>query len=505
MTGIFNNVVRMYLRKRYKRVVDMMNNSPEIQDDVFKDLIQRAKNTQYGKTHSYASIDSRTAYCKNVPIVNYDELKPLIQKSMQGEESVLWPGKTLWYSKSSGTTDRSKYLPVSDDSYQNNHIAAGWDTMASIYHNDPACEIFKKKNLVMGGSLHPWDKNEDVTVGDVSAILLKRLPMVARPFYTPDFETALLDDWEEKLERMATICMKEDVTMFGGVPTWTIVLFNKILEMTGQSTMEEVWPSARYYLHGGVGFDPYREQFKEYFPTVDFRYYEVYNASEGYFASSNHYDQDGMLLLTNNDIYYEFLEMSDAENTYAESVPLADVEIGKNYVVVISTSAGLWRYKPGDTVQFLSKNPYKIKVSGRTKHHINVFGEEVMVGNTDAALAATIKEMHAVVAEYTVGPIFLDASKGGHNWVIEFEEAPEDVQRFGQILDTNLQKINSDYAAKRHKDLALKCLRLDRVPTGSFHRWMREQGKMGGQHKVPRLSNTRQYVDQLLEISGQRN
>lgn len=502
MTGIFNNVIRLYLRKRYKRVQEMLMHSPRLQNELFHDLIRRAQDTEYGKAHGFGALHTTSDYCKNVPIVNYDEIKPYIQRSMQGHDSVLWPGKTLWYSKSSGTTDRSKYLPVSDDSYQNNHISSGWDTMASIYHHDANCQIFRRKNLVMGGSLHPWKENPDVAVGDVSAILLKRLPVVARPFYTPDFETALLDDWEEKLARMAKICKDEDVTMFGGVPTWTIVLFNKLLEMTGKETMEEIWPNARHYLHGGVGFEPYKEQFQAYFPSKDFQYYEVYNASEGYFASSNNYREEGMLLLTNNDIYYEFLEMHDADNQYAESVPLADVEVGKNYVVVISTSAGLWRYKPGDTIQFISKNPYKIKVSGRTKHHINVFGEEVMVGNTDEALAATIKEIPAVVAEYTVGPIFLDAQKGGHNWVIEFEEYPADIERFTELLDQNLQKINSDYAAKRFKDLALKCLKLDVVEQGSFHTWMKERGKMGGQHKVPRLSNSRQYVDQLLEISG---
>lgn len=500
MAGIFNGIIRLYLKTRYKRVLEMKRRSPELQKEQLRSLMERSYNTEYGKLHGFSEKMSRKEFAANVPIVGYEELKPYIERTMDGEQQLLWSQNIQWFSKSSGTTDRSKFLPVSEDSYNNNHIGCGWDTMSAIYHNHPESEVFKRKNLVMGGSLQSWESNTDIQVGDVSAILLKRLPLVARPFYTPDMKTALMEDWEEKLERMAHICKDEDVSMFAGVPTWTMVLFNKILDMTGKENMQEVWPNAKFYLHGGVGFDPYREQFRKYFPNDTFKYYEIYNASEGYFSANIKPSDDGMLLFTNNDIYYEFVPVSHAHEQYPPSVPIEEVEIGVDYMLVISTASGMWRYTPGDTVRFTSKHPYKIVVSGRTKHFINVFGEEVMVGNTEKALSQTIEQIPASVTDYTVGPIFLDEKNGGHHWIIEFSERPKDIEAFADLLDTKLQGINSDYAAKRYKDIALKRLKLDAVPVGTFHKWMKERGKMGGQNKMPRLYNDRTYVDQLISL-----
>lgn len=498
----FNKGVKQYLKSRYQRIEGIRTNPIEIQDKVFHSLLSRAKNTKYGKDHDFAQIKNYEDFKRAVPLTDYEDLKPYIYDMMGGASNLLWPGKIDWYAKSSGTTsDRSKYIPVSNDSLYKNNVAASWDTMAITYHEDPHCEIFQKKSLIMGGALSPWELNPKVTVGDISAILLHRMPAVGRPFYTPDFHTSCLHDWEEKIRLMSEICVQEDVVMFGGVPTWTIVLFKRILEQTGAANMHEVWPNVRYYMHGGVGFDPYIDQFKEFFPDPKFRYFEAYNASEGYFGVQDRSNERGMLLLLDNDVFYEFISMEELANDNPEAISLADVGVDTNYAIVISSSAGLWRYMLGDTVIFLSTDPYRMVVSGRTKHFINVFGEEVMVGNTEKALSETIKALPAIVSDYTVAPIFMNqGSKGGHQWLIEFEKAPDNLAAFEILLDDNMKKINSDYAAKRYKDMALARLQIINAPHGTFHRWLASKGKFGGQNKVPRLFNSRKYVDELLDF-----
>lgn len=496
----FNNCIKIFLKFRYRRIENIRSNPHAIQKQVLLALIKRAKNTEFGKEHSFEKITDRDSFAAQVPICDYEAIKKDIYRMMDGESDILWPGKIKWFAKSSGTTsDRSKYLPVTDDFYYKNNVASAWDTSSMVYHEDPDCMIYQKKSLIMGGSLELWKHNPEITIGDVSAILLHRMPQVGRPFYSPDFETSVLKDWDEKIDKMTDICSKDDIVMFGGVPTWTIVLLNKILTKTGAKNMHEVWPNARYYFHGGVGFDPYKEQFKAFFPDENFKYYEVYNATEGYFAIQDRYDEKGMLLLLDSDIYYEFISMEELVNPDPKAISLADVEVDKHYAIVISTSAGLWRYMPGDTVQFTSLHPYRIMVSGRTKHFINVFGEEVMVGNTDKALSETMRSLPAKVKDYTVAPIFMKRDGGGgHEWVIEFDELPDNLDAFEILLDSNLQKINSDYAAKRYKDIALNRLRLTVVPSGTFHRWLERKGKVGGQNKVPRLFNSRKYVEELL-------
>jgi hypothetical protein len=353
----------------------------------------------------------------------------------------------------------------------------------------------------MGGSLSSFQENPSVTIGDISAIMIKRLPPIGRPFYTPDFETALLEDWEEKIEIMAEKCLHQNVVMFGGVPTWNIVLFNKMLEISGKQTIGEIWPNVHTYLHGGVGFKPYRKQFDLYMGKEDFDYYEVYNASEGYFSVQDFSNTDGMLLLTDNGIYYEFIPIEEWGKEDPETVLLEDVELNRNYAIVITNFGGLYRYMPGDTVSFSSLSPYRLHVTGRTKHFINVFGEEVIVGNTDQALALTCKEIPAILNEYTVAPIHLERDKkGGHQWLVEFERPPVDLTAFARLLDKNLRLVNSDYDAKRSKGLALKNLTIKVLPEGTFHQWLKAKGKYGGQHKVPRLSNDRVYAEELLEM-----
>ena len=476
-----------------------MQHPAEVQARVLKELLLQGKHCQYGKQHQFNSIKDWNGYSK-LPLLNYENIKGDINKMMHGEKNVLWPGEVEWFAKSSGTTnDKSKFIPVPKVNLRNCHVKASWDSVSIIYHNNPDARIFADKSLIMGGSIERLPAHPNTKYGDVSAIMLHNMPSVGRPFYTPDFDTAILPNFDEKIEKMVDICSKENVTMIGGVPTWTIVLFRKILEATGKSNILEIWPNLKVYSHGGVSFEPYRKQFKEFLPSDDIIYMEFFNASEGWFGSQLYPEDDGMLLLLDNNIYYEFIPSSDWHKENPTIVPLEGVKKGNNYAMVITTNAGLWRYKLGDTVTFTSINPYKIKITGRTEQFINAFGEEVMVANTDKALSETCKKSNAVVSEYTVAPIYFNGNeKGGHEWIIEFEKDPQgSLDIFTKNLDKNLQRLNSDYEAKRYKDMALSELKLKAVPKGTFYSWMKSKGKIGGQHKVPRLANHRKYIDDI--------
>lgn len=503
MRKIFNKIVSVYLDRRYKQIEYFMENPVEIQERVLREIIAEGLYTEYGKKHNLDKVNNPSDFAKHLPLTDYEDLKPYINRMMHGEKSILWPGQVTWYSKSSGTTsDKSKFIPVSDENLKNGHIKSSWDVVTLLYHNNPESKIFAQKNLVMGGSVSTFEPFPETKFGDISAVMLDNMPVVGKPFYTPDFETAIMPNWDEKIEKMVKICSKENISMFGGVPTWTIVLFRKILEVTGKNNMLEVWPEAQAYAHGGVAFAPYKEQFKKFLPSDDFNYIEIYNASEGYFSIQNDLKSDDMLLLLENGTYYEFVPLDVFETPDQYSIPLADVKLNTNYVLVITTTAGLWRYMPGDTVVFTSTSPYKIKISGRTKHFINVFGEELIVSNSDKAISQTCKELHAQVVEYTVAPIFIagEKGKGGHEWLIEFEKMPDDIQQFAELLDLNIQNINSDYEAKRYKDMALISLKINVAPQGTFFKWMKSRGKVGGQNKVPRLSNKRKHLEELLQL-----
>lgn len=495
MRRFVNIIVKKYLDYRYRRIERMRKMPYRSQYQWLTKLTQMAKNTEYGKRYGFASVKSYSDFANQVPIVDYEDIKGDIERMMHGQKDVLWPGYVKWYSKSSGTTsDKSKFIPVPSQNLRQCHIQGSWDAMSALYHHRPDAQNFAKRSLVMGGSVSKFQPYPKTRIGDVSAVMLYNMPVLGRPFYTPDFETALLSDWEEKIERMTNITRYEDVVMIGGVPTWTVVLINRILEKTGKDHMLEVWPNAMAYLHGGVGFDPYEEQFKKYFPDDSFVYQEIYNASEGFIGIQDDHAVDAILLLSDNAMFFEFEDMDTGE-----VVPLEGVKTGVNYSLIMSTNSGLWRYRIGDTVKFESLLPHRFHVTGRTQQYINVFGEEVMIANTDKALAMTCREMGAEAEEYTVAPIFLDdKDKGGHEWVIEFKHLPSDMEAFADRLDKNLQKINSDYEAKRSYGLALDRLQLTNVSPGTFHKWMRSRGKYGGQNKVPRLSNTRKYIDQIL-------
>jgi GH3 auxin-responsive promoter len=508
MKKIFNSMMRQYLlRLRMRRIERYMQRPEEVQHYWFTKLVRASENTVLGRQHGFRGIRTIDDFQRQVPVHDYDTIKPYIDRMMLGERNVLWPGEVNWYSKSSGTTsDKSKFIPVTYANMFGNHVAGSWDSLALLYSNRPDMEVFRRKNLVMAGSFETFQPYPRTKFGDVSAILVQNMPAVGRAFYAPDFSTMLQSDSERKIEMTADqVSKRTDIVMFGGVPTWMVVLFRRILEKTGKSNMLEVWPHLQAYMHGGVGFEPYRETFSALIPSNNFVYQEIYNASEGYFGAQCDLNQRDMLLLADNGVFFEFIPIEEWEKEHPKTVVLADVEVGKHYAILISSNNGLWRYKPGDTVVFTRRYPHCFRISGRTKQFINAFGEEVMVSDTDKALAEACRQTNASVAEYTAAPVYFSGAKGrgGHEWVVEFDKDPADMRQFNRILDESLQRINSDYEAKRFKDLALTQLHLKVVPRGTFLRWMKARGKFGNQNKVPRLSNNRDFVEELLRYSGE--
>jgi len=481
---------------------NLMEKPEATQRAVFQKLISQAKNTEFGEKYDFINIKDYKTFAERVPIGDYETHKGYIKRMMNGEANILWKGSIEWFSKSSGTTsDRSKFLPVSDENLHECHIQGPKDSMTLFYKNFPNATVFNGKGLVMGGAYEHYKPHPETKYGDVSSIMIDHIPMLPKKmFYTPSMDIALMAEFEEKIEKMAQQVVHEDVTNIGGVPTWTIVLFRRMLEITGKKNILEIWPNLQVYFHGGVSFEPYEVQFKEFLPGNQVKYFEVYNASEGYFAAQSEADADDMLLLLENGIFFEFLPMEEWNKENPKAIPLWEVEAGKNYALVITTNGGLWRYQLGDTVTFTSTKPYKIQITGRTKHFINVFGEEVMVSNTDEAIAKTSEKLDVLVRDYTVAPIFFSddgTGKGGHEWLIEFDEVPTDLALFEKTLDEQLQAVNSDYAAKRYKDMALKQLIINQVPQGTFNGWLKSKGKYGGQNKVPRLANTRKHLEEI--------
>ena len=502
LRSVINQGIKLYLQANYLRMNRYIQDPGKIQDKWFQQLLSKGRLTEFGRLHNFDTLRSYDEFRARVPLSEYNDLKPFISRMMLGEKDVLWPGRIKWFSKSSGTSnDQSKFIPVSAQGFRKGLVRGSWDSCSVHYRHHPDAKIFATKSMVMGGSLERYEAYPKTWIGDVSALMIHNMPGIGRPFYTPDFETAILDDWEEKIEKIARQVIHEDVYMFGGVPTWTIVLFNRMLEITGKDHIMEIWPNVKLYMHGGVGFNPYREQFRQYLPDPDFVYQEVYNASEGYFAVQNDYNSDDMLLLLDNGIFYEFIPKAEWHRSHPQARSIHELQEGEIYSLAITTNSGLWRYLPGDTVEVTSVQPLKIKVSGRTSQFINVFGEEVMIHNTDKALAMTCHEMGVSAQEYTVAPVFLDKNqRGAHEWLIEFDPEPQDMILFAKLLDKNLQKLNSDYKAKRHRSLALTNLKVESLPANTFIRWMEKRGKVGGQHKVPRLSNDRKYVDSILQL-----
>jgi hypothetical protein len=497
-----NAIIARYLTNLYDRLRQAEKQIHHHQHTQLTSFIQKARNTEVGKQFDFRNIRNYEQFAGKVPIRKYDEIRDSILRMMKGETNILWPGLVTWFAKSSGTTsDKSKFIPVSTEHLNHTHNRAGWYSLALLYHRFPQVRVFGDKNLVLTGSItkttHP-----DIRYGDVSAIMLHHMPWIGRPFFTPETKISLLPDWDQKIDIMATLCADKQVGVFAGVPTWLLVLFREMLERRGKSNMLEIWPHASVYMHGGVGFGPYQEQFDQLFPTPRFGYQEIYNASEGYFASQDTDDRkEGLLLFPDNGIVYEFLPESQWHVEKPRAISLQEVEIGKVYGLVITTNGGLWRYNLGDTVMVTSKNPYRIAITGRTQQYINTFGEEVMVDNTDMAIARTAKAHHAAVADYTVAPIHLTIDgKGGHHWLIEFEQAPADINAFAAQLDKELQQLNGDYEAKRYQSMALDSLRITVLPQGTFRQWLQKKGKSGSQAKIPRLSNDRIHLESILNM-----
>ena len=473
----------------------------EVQEELLFSLMKSAEDTQIGKKYDFTSIKNYTTFSERIPIATYEDLEPLIELTRKGEQNVFWPSHIKWFAKSSGTTNaKSKFIPVSAEALENCHYKASKDLLCLYLNNNENSELFVGKSLRLGGSKQLYEDN-NTFFGDLSAILIDNMPVWAEFSSTPSSKISLMGDWETKLPAIINETINENVTSLAGVPSWMLVLLQKALETTGKSNLLEVWPNAEVYFHGGVSFEPYKEQYKKLFPKDSFKFYEIYNASEGFFAIQDQNGSDELLLMLDYGIFYEFIPMDTFGTLNQRVIRLNQVELHKNYALIITTNSGLWRYLIGDTIRFTSLNPYRIKVTGRTKHHINVFGEELMVENTDSALAKTCKGFNCEMIDYTVAPIFMkDNLKGAHEWIIEFKNPPEDIAKFSQALDENIQALNSDYEAKRFNNMTLNPLVLHVARPHLFYDWLKQQDKLGGQHKVPRLSNERTYLESLLKL-----
>ena len=489
-------------RLRSWRIENWASNPIAAQREVLQDLITSAQYTEFGRKYNFEKLFSISEYKKNVPISEYDDIKQYILRMMNGEENILWNTPVTWFAKSSGTTsDKSKFIPVSDESLTDTHFKASKDVLTNYYNNFPESDLLTGKSLVVGGSHHLHQLNEDIHYGDLSAVLMQNTPFWGHWIRTPELSIALLDEWENKIEKLARQTINENVTSLAGVPTWTIVLIKRILEISGKQYLKDVWPNLELYIHGGVSFVPYREQLNRLIGKP-INYLEIYNASEGFIAGQDKLNEEGMLLFTDHGIFYEFMPVDEYGKEEPQTFGLKDVVLYKNYALVISTNGGLWRYLIGDTIQFTSLLPYKIKVTGRLKHFINAFGEEIIVDNSDSAISIACEKTGGIVTDYTAAPIyFSDESNGAHEWIIEFDKEPNDLNTFTFELDNALKSINSDYEAKRHKNIALRIPVIISVKKGTFNEWLRSKGKLGGQHKVPRLSNERTLVEEIKALN----
>ncbi len=499
---LFSPAISRLARMRHWRIEQWLSDPIAAQREVLQDLVTHGQYTDFGRKYGFSQLFSIRKFKEAVPIHEYEDLKPYIDRIMQGEENVLWNTPVSWFAKSSGTTnDKSKFIPITQESLEDCHFQSAKDVLTLYYQSRNESDLLTGKGLVIGGSHQISQVNEEIQYGDLSAVLLQNTPVWANWIKTPELSIALMDEWEEKIERLAQSTIREDVTSISGVPTWTLILIKRILEITGKTTLKEVWPNLELYIHGGVSFTPYKEQFKKLIGE-GCTYLEMYNASEGFFAAQDVPGEEGMLLLLNNGIFYEFMPISEYGKEHPETIGLNKVQVGGQYALVISTNGGLWRYLVGDTVQFTSLAPFRIKVSGRLKQYINAFGEELIADNADKAIAIACEKTDLLVNDYTAAPVYFgDHNQGAHEWLIEFAEKPACTDRFARELDLALKSLNSDYEAKRHKDIALGLPLVHALEKGVFGRWLKQKGKLGGQHKVPRLSNERKFVEEILALA----
>ena len=496
---LFNSIASWILKKRIHQMELFMKYPNEVQNELLHELIKKASKTETGKLYDFKTIKSYNIFKSRVPLCNYDDIELNIERCRKGEQNIFWPSNIKWFAKSSGTTNsKSKFIPLSSEALEDCHYKAGKDMLSLYYNNNEDSQLLTGKSLRLGGSNELYNKN-DSYFGDLSSIIIQNLPFWAEFSSTPSNKTSLMPEWETKMKAIVAESISEKVTSLAGVPSWMLVLLQNVLKETKKKTISQVWPDAEVYFHGGVSFKPYRELYKGLFTKKDFRYYEIYNASEGFFGIQDRNHSDELLLMLDYGIFYEFIPIKGDKEDDSDIIPLSEVALNTNYSIVITTNGGLWRYKIGDTIQFTSLSPYRIQVTGRTKHFINVFGEELIIDNAEKALERVSAKTKSIISNYTAGPIFMEKdSQGAHEWIIEFEKEPENLNRFSSLLDEALQEENSDYEAKRYKNMTLHSLKVHKAKKGLFYEWLSKKGKLGGQHKVPRLSNSREILEELL-------
>jgi len=500
--AILNSIINWLNIKRMSQIELFRKYPVDVQLETLYKLLKKNRETEWGKNYGFNSIDTASDFKNRVPLSDYNSLTPYINRIRNCEQNILWFSEIKWFAKSSGTTnDKSKFIPVSREALEECHFKGGKDIIALYSSQKPNYELFKGKTLALGGSHQVNDYNNASYYGDLSAVLMQNLPFWAEFLRTPNLEIALMEEWESKIEKMANVTSKENVTNIAGVPSWMLVLMKRILEITGKTSISEVWPNLELFVHGGVSFTPYREQFKKIFSSEKVNYLETYNASEGFFAIQDDLSKNDMLLMLDYGIYYEFIPIEDFSKENPKVLNIGEVELCKNYALVISTNAGLWRYVIGDTVKFTSLYPHKIVITGRTKHFINAFGEELIIENAEKAIKIACEKTSTNIVEYTAGPVYMtEKSKGAHEWLFEFSVSPSNMEYFMEVLDNALKSLNSDYEAKRYRNLSLDFPKYTILKKGTFYKWLKNKGKLGGQHKIPRLANHREYIEEILAI-----
>ncbi len=501
---LFNSIASWLLKKRYHQIELFIKYPVDVQQEVLRQLFDYAKDTEVGKMHHFDSITTYEDFTERVPIVSYECIAPMIERTRRGEQNVFWPTHIKWFAKSSGTTNaKSKFIPVSMEALEDCHYKSGKDLLCLYLNNNENSQLFNGKSLRLGGSKELYEDNGSF-FGDLSAILIDNMPLWAEYSSTPSNKVSLMSEWELKMDAIIEESIKENVTSLAGVPSWMLVLLNNVLEKTGKSHLFEIWENLEVYFHGGVSFAPYRDQYKKLLPRKRFNYYETYNASEGFFGIQDRNNSEDLLLMLDYGIFYEFIPMDSYGKEEQRAIPIWEVRTGINYAMVISTNAGLWRYKIGDTVRFTSLDPYRIRITGRTKHHINAFGEELIIENAEEALEQVCKKTGSEIKDYTAAPIFMNGTeKGSHEWIIEFRRAPENLNYFIELMDNALKSLNSDYEAKRYNNITLKMPRVHMAREDLFYDWLKSKNKLGGQHKIPRLSNSREHLEELMDLNRQ--
>lgn len=501
---LVNRGFKYYLKMHEAKLHAHYRHPILLQQQQLAQLLRENADTAIGKKYAFSSLPGLSAFAESVPIHTYDDLWPYIQRIINNEPKVLTHQKVIWLSKTAGTTSgQSKFTPITRQTLRQTHFRASWYTLATIYAHQPDMRIFAQRNLLIGGGVYGKYPDKDIRVGDISGIIIRHIPYPLRPFYYPDVYTATLPSYEEKIRKTAHIAAQQkNITMLGGTPTWNLSLYRLILEKTGAQNLLELWPGLQVYVHGGVHFGPYRKQFEQLIPKPDFLYHEVYNASEGYFAIQDKRDRDDLLLLLNNGMYYEFICPEDYhKGRFEATIDLSQVEDGVPYALLLTTNSGLYRYLLGDVVTFTDRFPFRIKVTGRIQEYINAFGEDLQLEQAERALINTCRELKASVRDYTIAPKYIRIEERGcHQWLIEFVDPPADLSAFEQLLDKNLKYENSNYDQKRSNDFAIHQLEVISLPKGHFQHWLKDQGRLGGQAKVPKLVNNRKLVESLLQL-----